>query len=180
MKYLMTNEMISDLTWKLQTDQIFCDQATFFVGPSLITLCMYATHFEVVYAPSTTTAEAVCSIQEICREVCQTLVKAIHAVSKDINLACRCEPSFYCTQCKSHIAELVQHKGKPCQLWCSETSQFCDFPSGYDYWLETPAKKHSTQTETLSTPSSSTLSLPSAYKLVFPLGAEWKNLGLFL
>ena len=179
-KYLMTNEMISDLTWKLQTDQIFCDQATFFVGPGLITLCMYPTHFEVVYAPSTTMAEAVCSIQEICREVCQTLVKAIHTVSKDINLACRCEPSFYCTLCKSHIAELVQHKGKPCQLWCSETSQFCDLPSGYDYWLETPTKKHSTQTETSSTPSSSTLSLPSAYKLVFPLGAEWKNLGLFL
>ena len=174
-KYLMTNEMRSDLTWKLQTDQIFCDQVTFFVGPSLITLCTYPTHFEVVYAPNTKTAEAVCSIQEICREVCQTLLEAIRAVSKDINLTCDCEPSFYCMLCKeSHIAELVWHKRYPCQMWCKKTSQFCDFPSGYDYWLETPAKNPS------STLSSSTLSLPSAYKLVFSLGGEWKNVGLFL
>ena len=181
-KYLMTNEMRSDLTWKLQTDQIFCDQATFFVGPSLITLCMYPTHFEVVYAPSTTTAEAVCSIQEICREVCQTLLKAIHTVSKDINLACRCEPSFYCTQCKSHIADLVHYKGIPCQLWCSKTKQFCDLPNGFHYWLEALTKKESEQSEpsTANTKSSSTLTLPSAFKLVFSLSSKWKNLGLFL
>ena len=178
-KYLMTNEMRSEFTWELQTDQIFCDQATFFVGPGLITLCMYPTHFEVVYAPSTKMAEAVCSIQEICREVCQTLVKAIHAVSKDINLACHCEPSFYCTLCRSHIAKLKQHEGMPCQMWCDKTPSPtpCDLPRGYDYWLEAPAKIHHAQSEALS---SSTLTLPSALKLVLSLGAEWKNLGVFL
>ena len=178
-KYLMTNEMRSEFVWELQTDQIFCDQATFFVGPSLITLCVYPTHFEVVYAPSTTTAEAVCSIKKICREVCQTIQKAIHAVSKDINLACRCEASFYCTLCRSHIAKLKQHEGMPCQMWCDKTPSptACDLPRGYDYWIEAPAKIHHARSEALS---SSTLTLPSALKLVLSLGAEWKNLGVFL
>ena len=177
-KYLMTNEMESGFTWKLQTDQIFRDQATFFVGPHLVTLCMYPTHFEVVSAPSTAAAEAVCGIKETCREVCQTIQKGIHTVSRDINLTCHCHPSFYCTLCKSHIAEVVQHRGIPCQLWCDKTRQFCDFPKGYHHWIEGPSPKEAKQKVTPA--ASSTLTLPSAYKLVFTLGAQWKNLGLFL
>ena len=120
----------------------------------------------------------VCSIREICREVCLTVYNAIHTVSNDINLACRCEPSFYCTLCKSHLAELVWHKGMPCQLWCNETKQFCDLPKGFHYWLEAPTKKESEQSK--SSVASNTLTLPSAFKLVFPLRSRWKNLGLFL
>ena len=178
-KYLMMNEMQSEFNWKLQKDQIFCDQATFFVGPSLITFCMYPTHFEVIYyAPSTRSAEAVCSIQDTCREVCQTILNAIHTVSKDINLTCHCEPSFYCTVCKSHIAELVHYKGIPCQLWCKKTSQFCDLPDGYDYWLEPPPQKEAKPVVPLN--PTTTLTLPSAFKIVFSVGAKWKNIGLFL
>ena len=109
-KYLMTNEMKSDFTWTLQTDQIFRDQARIFVGPHRMTLCMYPTHFEAICGPTTDAAETVCGIQETCRNVCQTIVKGIKSVSKDINLSCCCHPSFYCTLCKSHVAELVHHR----------------------------------------------------------------------
>ena len=180
-KYLMTNEMKSDFSWKLQTDQIFCDQATFFVGPHLMTLCMYPTHFEVVCAPSTKVAETVCTIQEICHKACQTIVEGIETVSRAINLICHCQPSFHCTLCKSHIAELVQHKGIPCQLWCSETEQFCDFPKGIHYWINAPAPKAAKPAAPPSdTTPANTPSLGPAYKLLFPLGAEWKNIGIFL
>ena len=177
-KYLMTNEMRSKFVWKLQPDQIFRDQVSFFVGPNLITLCTHPTHFEVVYAPSTATAEAVCSIKDTCREVCQSIKLAIQTVSRDINLICSCNTSFYCSLCKSHIAELVQHRGIPCQLWCNETCQFCAFPDGYHYWLESPPQNEPEQTKPSTV--TTTLTLPSAFKIVLSLASKWKNLGLLL
>ena len=177
-KYLMTNEMKSNFVWKLQPDQIFRDQVSFFVGPNLITLCLYPTHFEVVCAPST--AEAVCSIEDTCREVCQSIKLAVQTVSKDINLTCHCKNSFYCPICKSHIAELVEHRDEPCQLWCNKTRQFCKFPDGYHYWFEPPPQNEPEQIIAKPSTISTTLTLPSAYKIVFSLASEWKNLGLFL
>ena len=184
-KYLMANEMQSQFVWKLQEDQIFRDQVSFFVGPNLITLCLYPTHFEVVYAPSTEHAEAVCSIEETCHEICQSIKSAIQTVLKDINMTCHYDTTFYCTLCKSHIAELVQHRGIPCQLWCSETRQFCKFPDGYQYWFELPPLQNEPKvTYSYSNPSTltvvTTLTLPSAYKITFCLASEWKNVGLFL
>ena len=180
-KYLMTNEMQSKFVWKLQEDQIFRDQVSFFVGPNLITLCLYPTHFEVVYAPSTEHAEAICSIKETCHEICQSIKSAIQTVSKDINLTCHCNTTFYCTLCKSHIAELVQHRGIPCQLWCNETRQLCKFPDGYQYWFEPPPQNEPEVSHNPSTvPVATTLTLPSAYKITFSLASEWKNIGLFL
>ena len=177
-KYLMTNEMKSKFPWKLQPGQIFRDQIMFSVGPHYITLCLYATHFEIVFAPCTSKAEAVCNIQDVCREVCQSIKKAIHEVSKDANLTCQCEPSFYCTLCKSHIAELVQHNGIPCQLKCPKCPQpaLSDLPSGFHYWIDGSIKEEAKTAEQ----SVITLTLPSACKLVFSLRAQWKNLGLFL
>lgn len=180
-KYLMTNEMQSKFVWKLQEDQIFRDQVSFFVGPNLITLCLYPMHFEVVYAPSTKTVEAVCSIEETCWEICHSIKSAIQTVTKDMNLTCHCNTTFYCTLCKSHIAELVQHRSIPCQLWCNETRQFCKLPDGYKYWFEPPPQSEPEMSHDPSTvPVTTTLTLPSAYKIIFSLGSEWKNVGLFL
>lgn len=177
-KYLMTNEMESKFPWKLQPGQIFRDQVMFSVGLHNIMLCLYATHFEVVFAPCTSKAEEVCSIQDICQEICQSITKAIHAVSKDANLACQCEPAFYCTLCKSHIAELVQHNGVPCQLKCPKCPPpaVSDLPSGFHYWIGGPIEKGSKPAEQ----SATTLTLDLSYALVFSLRAQWKNLGLLL
>jgi GTPase SAR1 family protein len=179
-KYLMTNEMNSEYNWLLQPDQIFRDQVSFLVGPNLITLCLYPTHFEVVYAPSTKTAEAVrgCSIQDICSEVCQSVKLAIQTVSKDLNLTCNCTTTFYCSLCKSHIAELVQHKGIPCHLLCKETNQVCDFPTGYHYWLE-PTPQHKPD-DTKPSAVAASLTLRSACKISLSLASKWKTLGTFL
>lgn len=179
-KYLMTNEMQSKLVWKLQPDEIFRDQVSFLVGPNLVTLCLYPTHFEVVYAPSTEHAEAVCSIKETCHEIRQSIKSAIQTVSKDINLTCHCTATFYCTLCKSHIAELVDHRGIPCQLWCNETRQFCNFPDGFYYWFEPPPQSQPPKQDRSTSVLNSTVSLPSAYKIVFSLAHKWKNLGLLL
>ena len=176
-KFLMTNEMKSEYNWSLQPDQIFRDQVSFLVGPHLITLCLYPTHFEVVYAPSTERAEAACSIQDTCREICQSVKLAIQTVCKDLNLTCTCTPTFYCSLCRSHIAELVQHKGIPCNLLClkeTNRAQLCDFPSGYDYWLEPAPERIKPSTVAAS------LTLPSALKISLSLASEWKNLGVFL
>ena len=102
-----------------------------------------------------------------------SIQKAIHTVSRDLNLTCHCETSFYCTQCKLHIAELLKHGDKPCQLWCNKTEEFCDLPSGYKYWF-----LQSEQAKPLTNATSPT-SL-SALRLVFPLASKWKNLGSLL
>ena len=175
-KYLMTNEMMSQYTWKLQSKKIFRNQVEFLVGAILITLCLHPTHFEIVCAPNSETAKATCNIQDTCREVCASIQMAIHTVSKDMNLTCRCEAAFYCTQCsKSHIAELVKERGVPCQLWCDKKREFCDLPSGYGYWFQPPA-----QSEQAKQLDGTDLTLSSALKLVFPLASKWKNLGAFL
>ena len=105
-------------------------------------------------------------------------MEGIETVSNGINLICHCQPSFCCTLCKSHIAELVQHKGIPCQLWCGETRQFCDFPNGAHYWIDCRSQEKPLQGQ----PSNlaPTLVLPSALKMVFPLASEWKTLGVML
>ena len=179
-KYLMTNEMNSKLDWELLADQIFRDQVAFSVGPHIITLSLYATHFEVVFAPSTSNAEAVCSIRDTCREICRSIQKGIETVSRDANLACCCEPSFYCTLCnlKSHIAKLVRHEGVPCHLLCSEKPQpaVCEFPNGFHYWIDGPPLKQSKATDQ----STVTLTLHSACEVVFSIRSQWKSLGLFL
>ena len=172
--------LMNDEKWILQMDQIFCNQATFDVGPILITLCMYPTHFEIICAPITKSAEAMCSVHEICRKICRTFQKAIRIVSKYINLDCCCGPSFYCTLCKSHIAILKELEGMPFQMLCDRTPvpTACDLPSGYDYWLE--PNKDSAQREASSILSSSAPTLSPALRLVFSLSSKWKNLGVFL
>ena len=182
-KYLMTNEMKSKYVWELQPDQIFRDQVGFFVGPHFISLCLYPTHFEAIYAPSINTAEAVCSIADICHEVCRSIKLAIEIVSNDINLACHCNTTFYCSLCKSHIAKLKQHDSIPCQLWCDKLSQFCSLPDGYHYWLDLPHQIQSRQTNPWPSnvaKSQTTLTLPSAFEFMLSSASEWKNLGLFL
>ena len=178
-KFLTTNKMKSEYNWLLQPDQSFRDQVSFSVGPHLITLCLYPTHFEVVYAPSTERAEAVCSIQDTCCEICKSVKLAIQTVCKDLNLTCTCTPTFYCSLCSgSHIAVLVLHKGIPCQLLCKETNQLCDFPPGYHYWLESTPRYEPEDTKPSAIAAS--LILPSALKISLSLASEWKNLGVFL
>ena len=170
-RYLMTNEMKSKITWELRTDQVFSDQVTFCVDSSLVTLCFYPTHFEVVYAPWTERTQEG-NMQATCQNVCQTIQKAIQMVSK---VVLPCELSFYCTSCKSHVAEVVQYKGIPCQLWCDETKDFCDLPCGFTYWVYTH-QKYPKQADPLYT----TLTFPSAYKLILSLAKDWKHLGVLL
>ena len=178
-KYLMTNEMKSGFDWKLQPDQIFRDQVSFLVGPSLITLCLYPTHFEVVYVLSTESTEVTCSIQDTCHDVYQSIQKAIQTVSEDMGLTHHCEVSFYCSFCKSHIAELRRNKSSiPCALWCDKMQKTYNLPNGFHCWLE--ASPNFSHEKPKLTESSNTLSLFSAYPTVFRLASEWKNLGIFL
>ena len=174
---LMKNEMQSKFTWKLQPDQVRCNQVTFLIGPSLnITVSFYPTRFEVVAAPS---AEE--PIQDICRDVCQSIQKAIQTVSTNMRLTFHCAPSFYCTGCCNlHIAELVLHKGIPCQLWCKRQQQFFDLPSGFHFWFEAPLQKKVKPPEPTTGNTSCTPNLPQAYKFIFPLHSNWKRLGLSL
>ena len=175
-KYLLSNEMKSENSWELSRDQIFRDRVTFLVRDSVITLCMYPTHFEVIYAPCPETRSAK-AIQDTCREVCQTILEAIHTVSKDINITCRCEPSFYCTcsACNSHIAKPRTLDGVLSALICNQQAmpQVCDLPDGYKYWLESTDRKKNKTSNPMTT-------LSSALEVVSPLGAHWKNIGVYL
>lgn len=170
-KFLMTNEMQSEFIWELQPDQIFRDKVSFLVGPNHFTLNCFSTHFEVTCAPNPESTAAINSIQDTCHEVCWSIQKAVKVVCAKMNFTCSCEPTFYCSLCKSHIAKAVQNKGSPCALWCDARRKVCDFPVGYNNWLETEAQPAA---------SSFQLKLSSAYKIVFSLASQWKNIGICL
>ena len=175
--YLMSNEMQSEFIWRLQTDQIYRDQVSFLVGPNIITLCIFPTHFEVVYSFNADSIQAFYSIQDTCRDVCQSLMKAIQTVISDIHLTCQCEATFHCSICtESHVAELLHHKEIPRALYCNKLHKVCDLPSGYQNWLEVPRSFVQPESSRDTNPPK----LPSALKLVFPLASKWHNLGVFL
>ena len=169
-KYLMTNEMQSTKGWELIKDEIFRNRVTFKVGTGLITLYMYPTHFEVACAHSTCTLH---SVHKCCYVVKKTVVAAIEAVTRDLNLTCHCGPSFHCTLCKTHVAKfLYDEEDDEAQLFCGKCNEICAVPDGFRYWMTAPGQRGGEE--------AAPVTLPSALDLLTPVAAKWDSIGSFL
>ena len=184
-KYLMTNEGQSSITWNLSTDGIFRDQVSFLIKPSCDTvlLKMFPTHLEVTFLPDPKDSKRVCCpFKKVCHEVWRTIQAGIERVNSDINYIRNTQPSFTfycqvrgCTVDKLHPAEVCEEK-----LLCSKCSMSCDLPDGYKTWMI----QGDTKEDITATADTDLTCNRSHHALLFTQlkehAAEWKDIGTHL
>ena len=184
-KYLMTNEGKSSITWNLSTDGIFRDQVSFLIKPSCdkVLLKMFPTHLEVTFLPDPKDSKRVhCPFKKVCHEVWKTIQAGIERVNSDINYIRNTEPSFTfycqvkgCTVDKLHPAEVCEEK-----LFCSKCSMSCDLPEGYKTWM----LQGDTTEDLTATADTDLICNSSHHALLFTQlkkhAAEWRDIGTHL
>ena len=145
-KYLLTNEMQSELEWSLQLDEIFRDQVSMLVGPDFDTviLTILPTNIKIMFVPNAQSIDRDCSAEEICDEVRSAVEKGIIKVTFDMNYLCyakhtitfECPCDISCSD--PHAAQMSWYKGKPSKLLCNQTKKCFPLPSGCMVWFGRP------------------------------------------
>lgn len=201
-KYLLTNEMKSEIDWKLKTDEIFRDQVSLLVGPDFDTIILKIslTSSDIVCIPNADISlhDRDWRVAELCSEVKESVETGIAKVLQDMHYqnAAEHSVSFYCQSCDHpHPAEMSWHRRKPSKLRCSHTNKCSVLHPGCMVWFGEPLpvrvpKRTDLQPEpTQSTPSSSPSpqsphldpsQLREVFQLTLPLASSWHNIGLLL
>lgn len=86
-KYLITNEMKSSLSWKLRQDHMYRDWVSFKVGPlGDMWLKTSPTHFEIrLFSKGFQNCDNTCPVGNVCYEVRKAVSAGIRQVTSDIN-----------------------------------------------------------------------------------------------
>ena len=133
-KYLMTNEMKSQIAWKLHSSRVFRNQVSFGVGPCDIILKVLPTHLEISFDPESDTEDDN-DVNLTCTETFIQLQQAMITVTKGYR-ECEYFFAFYCTKptCKSHPhpAELELDLKR---IRCGITERRGPLPHNHDLWL---------------------------------------------
>ena len=98
--YLLANKMKSVLDWELETERIFRNAISFFVGPYDSTfLTLTSTYVEVAMLPVEVEGERRLSVEAVCTEVRRCTEKAIREVTSTLHYTSDAEHAlaFYCT-----------------------------------------------------------------------------------
>ena len=138
-KYLMTNEMKSQIYWELYPSRVFRNQVSFGVGPCDIMLTIRPTHLEVKFDPESDIVYE-SEIKETCEETCIQLQQAMKDVTKGYR-ECEYFFAFGCTrpECKTypHPAGIDWITKR---LKCKKVDRRSHLPSNYQLWM--PQKKN--------------------------------------
>ena len=138
-KYLMTNEMKSQITWELHSSRVFRNQVSFGVGPCDIILKILPTHLEICFDPESDTTDN-SDVQLTCKETFTQLQQAMIIVTKGYR-ECDYFFAFYCTKpecrARSHPAKIELDLKK---VRCRITERRGPLPQNYDLWLPQNAK----------------------------------------
>ena len=134
-KYLMTNEMKSEIFWDLHTNRIFKNQVSFSVGPGDVTFKILPTHLEVCFDRESGTTD-LSEVEETCGETYKQIKQAMKMVTKGYrNSGCGYFFAFHCTrpECQNnpHPAEIEWHKKK---LRCRVINRRSDLPDLHRVW----------------------------------------------
>ena len=134
-KYLMTNEMKSQISWELYSSRVFRNQVSFSVGPCDIMLIIQPTHLEVRFDPESDAVDN-SEVKETCEETFIQIQQAMKDVTKGYH-ECDYYFTFYCTRpecnkCHPHPAEIDWDKKK---LKCKITDRRSRLPSDYEVWI---------------------------------------------
>ena len=137
-KYLMTNEMQSQISWELCSSRVFRNQVSFGVGPCDIVLTIQPTHLEVSFDPESDAVDE-SEVKETCEETFIQLQQAMKDVTKGYR-ECDYFFTFNCTRpeckCRPHPAEMDWATKK---LKCKITDRRSRLPGDYQVWM--PQKK---------------------------------------
>ena len=140
-KYLMTNEMQSQISWELCSSRVFRNQVSFSVGPCDIVFTIHPTHLEVSFDPESDAIDE-SEVKETCEETFTQLQQAMKDVTKEYH-ECDYFFTFTCTRpeckCRPHPAEMDWSVKK---LRCKITDRRSRLPGDYQLWI---AQKKSCQ-----------------------------------
>jgi GTPase SAR1 family protein len=134
-KYLMTNEMNSQLRWELHLKRIFKNRVTFGIETlGDIILKIHPTHLEIQFDP-----QCKCSQNDLrltCSEAFAQIKQGMKTVTTEQNYFF----AFYCTQleCNSrpHPAKIEWRGSSPSKLKCDCIQRRGDLPMNYQVWLK--------------------------------------------
>ena len=138
-KYLMTNEMNSDIEWELLSDKIFRNEVHLRVGScDTLRLRFEPTFIEINMLETEVTKRPYLK-EKICSEVQQVIQNGIRYISADMKYT-SAHPimTFYCNSVR---CQKDRHPGVPIKdgrslasLKCDRYSSIADLPNGYKMW----------------------------------------------
>ena len=132
--------MKSKFECELMTKQIHRNEVSFQVGPhDMIILRILPTHLEIICVPTSPSIPRICTVEQVCKEICHSIDIGIKTITSAINYVdAQHSFTFYCTldSCSSrpHPAKAYEHEGKFGSLKCELKSQFIPLPSKYEHW----------------------------------------------
>ena len=144
-KYLMTNEMKSRISWDIIPNKIFKNQVSFAVqGHEIITLRILPTHIEISCeseGESDVESEVDTTESELIKKTCEIahvqIRKGMETVTSQCK-ECNFHFGFYCTltnACKAqHPAKIQWDNKNPFKLECKVTNKRGNLPKGYEIW----------------------------------------------
>ena len=132
-KYLMTNEMNSQLNWELLLDKICKNQVTFAIKTlGDIILKIHPTHLEMQFDPQCDPND----LNSTCSEAFTQIKQGMKAVTNEQNYFF----AFYCTrsECESslHPAKIEWRGNNPSKLKCQNIQRRGNLPEGYQVWMK--------------------------------------------
>ena len=143
--YLLANKMKSELDWELQTERIFRNSISFFVGPyDATTLTLTPTYLELAMLPAEVEGERRLSVEAVCTEIMHCIEMAVRKVTSTLHYTSDAEHTlaFYCTgrhesELELHPAEIVFYHGEPCTVVCTDDwrKRKYKLPSGFRLWF---------------------------------------------
>ena len=136
-KYLMTNQMKSQVLWELHSTRVFRNQASFGVGPCDIILKILPTHLEIHFDPESETS-ALNEVEFTCTEAFKQIKEAMKAVTKRYH-ECKYYFAFNCTvsscDARPHPAEIMSFEDCINKVKCKVTDRRGNLPNKYGLWI---------------------------------------------
>ena len=130
-KYLMTNEMKSNISWELYSTRVFRNQVSFSVGPCDIMLTIQPTHLEVSFDPESDAIDE-SEVKETCEETFLQLQQAMKDVTEGYR-ECDYFFTFNCTRPECKCRPEIDWGTK--KLKCKITDRRSRLPSEYQLWI---------------------------------------------
>ena len=135
--YLIANEMSAVHSWKLCHEQIFKNQISFRVGPSVTAvLHIYPTHFLVTVLPRAfKSSDSRCPLEVICSEIREAIDTGIRQLLMDINYVNVQHYLTFPCKCKGDHPGTPEFEGDTLiNLYCSRIKQVFSLPRGHELW----------------------------------------------
>ena len=182
-KYLMTNEMNSSSQWRFLPNEVFRNEVSFEVEPtlSIVAIKLKSTHLEIQLLYNGNVDPGNPDISATGTKICRAVKAGLKMVTTDMGYTQNANFSFtfYCQECKilrntHHPATLARtESNKPKNLVCKIGGErHCsDLPKGWECWLNAT---------TLSYVQCKPYHFKILYEQLSEFAYKWKEIGVHL